>query len=273
MNALKTMNEHSMKILHLSIIWLGVFLSLPASARDWSEIVRSGTLLVGTTGDYPPLTLRDRQGQYQGFAIDMAESLSSYLSLVSGKTIRVEFIRTHWPDLHSDLNLDRFDIAMGGITRTEDRDKQFLLSDNVIPSGKVVLIQNNLATPFKGLNNQTLLDKLNTSDLHLVINPGGTNQRFAMQYLPSMRFTMAVDNREPFLMLRNRQADVMVTDLIEANHQLKQIPALTIINPDMFTWTISHKVYMMPKSSHTLLKEVNRWLKLTDIEKIKKNWF
>ena len=273
MNTLNTANKQGITAVRLTILWLGVVFSLSSFARDWPEIVRSGTLLVGTTGDYPPLTLRNRLGQYQGFAIDMAESLGSYLSLVSSKTIRIEFIWTHWPDLHSDLSLDRFDIVMGGITRTEDRDKQFLLSDNVIPSGKVILIQKDLAGPFKGLNNQALLDKLNTSGLHLVINPGGTNQRFAMQHLPSMRFTMTADNREPFLMLRDRQADVMVTDLVEANYQVKQIPALTIVNHDMFSWTISHKVYMMQKSNRTLLKEVNRWLKLTDIEQIKKNWF
>ncbi|KEQ14586.1 hypothetical protein GZ77_09680 [Endozoicomonas montiporae] len=252
---------------------MGMLTSLPASARDWPEIARSGTLLVGTTGDYPPLTLRSKQGRYQGFAIDMAESLASYLSLVSEKHIRVEFVLTQWPDLHHDLQQDYFDIAMGGITRTEDRSKQFLLSDNVIPSGKVILMQNKLAAPFSGLNDQALLNKLNASKLHLVINPGGTNERFAKRYLSSMPFTMAANNREPFLMLRNHQADLMLTDSIEARYQVKQIPSLTIVNPDRFSWTLSHKVYMMQKNSHTLLGEVNRWLKLTNIEQIKKNWF
>ncbi|KEI71644.1 transporter substrate-binding domain-containing protein [Endozoicomonas elysicola] len=262
-----------MKPLSLATAFLSIMIIQTAMARDLSDIFRSGVLRIGTTGDYAPLTLCDKQGRCEGFAIDMAHSLGKYLSQVSGKTMIVEFVRTHWPDLHNDLENDGFDIAMGGITYTEDRDAQFLLSDPVIPSGKVVLMQKSMASAYTGLNDLQLVKQLSTSNLHLVINPGGTNQTFTMKYLPHMRSTLTADNREPFLMLRDHQSDVMITDRTEALYQVKQIPSLMIINDDMFSWTVSHKVYMTQKNNRALLSEVNRWLKETDIQRIQTRWF
>ena len=261
-----------MKPLSLATAFLSVMIIQTAMARDLSDIIRSGVLRIGTTGDYAPLTLCDKQGRCEGFAIDMAHSLGKYLSQVSGKTIIVEFVRTHWPDLHSDLENDGFDIAMGGITRTEDRDARFLLSDPVIPSGKVVLMQKSLASAYAGLNDLQLVKQLSNSNLHLVINPGGTNQQFTMKYLQDMRYTLTADNRKPFLMLRNHQADLMITDRTEALYQIKQIPSLVIINDAMFSWTVSSKVYMSQKNSKLLISEVNRWLKTIDIQSMQERW-
>ena len=261
-----------MKPLSLTVTFISVMMFQMGMARDLPEILNSGVLRIGTTGDYAPLTLCNKQGRCEGFAIDMAQSLGKYLSKLSGKTITVAFVPTHWPDLHNDLKNDEFDIAMGGITRTEDRDARFLLSDPVIPSGKVALMQKSLASAYAGLNDLQLVKKLSNSNLHLVINPGGTNQQFTMKYLQDMRYTLTADNREPFLMLRDHQADLMITDRTEALHQIKQIPSLVIINDAMFSWTVSSKVYMSQKNSKLLISEVNRWLKTIDIQSMQERW-
>ncbi|WP_419834634.1 transporter substrate-binding domain-containing protein [Endozoicomonas atrinae] len=262
-----------MKPLNLVITFLSFMTFQMGMARDLPEIISSSILRVGTTGDYAPLTLCDKQNHCEGFAIDMAQSLGKYLMQISGKPISVEFMRTSWPDLHNDLENDRFDIAMGGITRTDARSQHFLLSDNIIPSGKVVLMQKNLSSSYAGMNDDQLIEQLNTSNLHLVINPGGTNQEFTMKYLQDMRYTLTADNREPFLMLRDHQADLMITDRTEALYQIKQIPSLIIINDAMFSWTVSSKVYMSQKNSKLLISEVNRWLKTIDIQSMQERWF
>ena len=50
--------------------------------------------------------------------------------------VRLEIVKTSWPGLQSDLQADRFDIAMGGITITLDRQKAGLFSTPVFSSGK-----------------------------------------------------------------------------------------------------------------------------------------
>ncbi|WP_419536315.1 transporter substrate-binding domain-containing protein [Endozoicomonas sp.] len=262
-----------MKPFFQAIAVASMVISHSVMARNLPDIIRSSSLRVGTTGDYAPLTRCDSLGHCEGFAIDMAKSLGNYLSQITGKTISVEFVKTNWPDLHSDLANDRFDVAMGGITRTDDRSQHFLVSDNVIPSGKVLLMQQSKADAYLGMNDHQLTKHLNISNLHLVINPGGTNQRFVRKHLPDMRVTLTADNREPFLMLQQHQADAMITDRTEALYQVKQIPSLMIVNDAMFSWTVSHKIFMTQKSSLLLMSEVNRWLKQTDIQSIQKKWF
>ena len=244
-----------------------------AFTRELLTIQDSGYIRIGTTGDYPPLTDRGRNDNYKGFAIDMAHSLGRYLSQKSSRKIEVQFVQTYWSGLHKELEKDHFDIAMGGITRTPARAEQFLLSSNVTASGKVALIRKEHYLKVKGLNDQELITTLNNPGFRLVENPGGTNILFARKHLPNTQLMVTADNKEPFLMLRENKADLMITDLIEARYTIQNESELTIANEATFTETRSHKVYMMQKSNQSLLKAVNEWLSKEDIRSIQNRWF
>ena len=86
----------------------------PAIAR----IEARGVLLVGSTGDYRPLTWRDPEtGRWEGFGIEVAERIAARLG------VRAEFVQTSWPTLAADVQADPpvFDLAIGGITVTDAR--------------------------------------------------------------------------------------------------------------------------------------------------------
>ena len=58
------------------------------------RIVQRGKLLVGTTGDYRPLSFRDpATGQYWGFGIELAEAMADRMGVTA------EFVGTSWPTL------------------------------------------------------------------------------------------------------------------------------------------------------------------------------
>src|SRR5579864_536211 len=97
-----------------------LFLAAPAaSAQQPSRldaIVKRGTLRVGMTGDYLPFSSFDQAtSTFRGFDVEMAEALGKALG------VKVEYVRTAWPRLTGDFETDRFDIAMGGISITPDR--------------------------------------------------------------------------------------------------------------------------------------------------------
>jgi len=70
-------------------------------------IVQRGTLRVGMTGDYAPFSAFDpATSTFRGFDVDMADGLGKALS------VRVEYVRTAWPQLTGDFEADRFDVAM-----------------------------------------------------------------------------------------------------------------------------------------------------------------
>ena len=53
-----------------------------ADGSRLDEIVKSGALRVGTTGDYRPFTALDKtSGTYSGFDIDLAHSLADALGV------------------------------------------------------------------------------------------------------------------------------------------------------------------------------------------------
>jgi cyclohexadienyl dehydratase len=93
-------------------------------------IVGGGALRVGLTEDYRPFSFADASGTVEGIDVDMAMSLAQSLG------VRLEIVKTSWSSLKSDLETNSFDIAMGGITITLDRQKMGLFSNPVFSSGK-----------------------------------------------------------------------------------------------------------------------------------------
>ena len=80
-------------------------------------IVGGGTLRVGLTEDYRPFSFADASGKVEGIDVDMAMSLAQSLG------VKLDVVKTSWSTLRSDLETNSFDIAMGGVTITLDRQK------------------------------------------------------------------------------------------------------------------------------------------------------
>ena len=101
----------------------------PTSRLD--DIVKRGTLRVGMTGDYLPFTYFDKTtGKFRGFDVDMAEALGKALG------VKVEFVQTAWPQMMKDFEADSFDVAMGGVSITLDRQKKGMFSTPIMREGK-----------------------------------------------------------------------------------------------------------------------------------------
>ena len=90
-----------------------------------AEIVERGALLVGTTGDYRPLSFREEDGTYWGFGIEVAQEIARHLN------VEIEFVKTSWPTLTADVQAEPqlFDMAIGGITITDARCETMLMSE------------------------------------------------------------------------------------------------------------------------------------------------
>ena len=83
-------------------------------AAHLEDIAARGTLRVGTTGDYRPMSYKDADGKYEGFDTELAEKLADSLH------VKVEYVPTTWKTLSADTAAGKFDLALCGITRTFD---------------------------------------------------------------------------------------------------------------------------------------------------------
>ena len=176
-----------------------------------AEIIERGTLLVGTTGDYRPLSFCEKDGSYWGFGIEVAKEIARRLG------VETTFVKTSWPTLTADVLAEPqlFDLAIGGITITDTRKETMLMSEGYLANGKTILCRKSESDRFKSLAD---IDK---PEVRVMVNPGGLNEKFANANLTHATIIVHEKNEEIPGLIAEGYADVMITEITEAPYYVQ----------------------------------------------------
>ena len=211
-----------------------------------AEIVERGTLLVGTTGDYRPLSFCEPDGTYWGFGIEMAQEIAKNMG------VEIAFVKTSWPTLTADVLAEPqlFDFAIGGITITDARRETMLMSEGYLANGKTILCRASESGQYKSLAD---LDK---PEVKVMVNPGGLNEKFANENLTHATIVVHQKNEEIPTLIAEGAADVMITEITEAPYYVKADPRLAapLLNEPFTHGEIG---VLMQKGQEDLLQVVN----------------
>jgi cyclohexadienyl dehydratase len=211
-----------------------------------SRIQERGMLLVGTTGDYRPLSFREDDGTYWGFGIEVAGEIAKRLG------VGLQFVPTSWPTLSADVQAEpqTFDLAIGGITITDARRETMLMSDGYLANGKTILCRAEDADHYKSLAD---IDK---PEVRVMVNPGGLNEKFANANLAHAAIIVHQKNEEIPKLIAEGKADVMITEITEAPYyvQTDQRLAAPLLNEPFTHGEIG---VLMRKGQEDLLQLVN----------------
>ena len=170
------------------------------------RIQERGKLLVGTTGDYRPLSYREADGNYWGFGIEIAKEIAKRLG------VETTFVKTSWPTLTADVLAEpqTFDLAIGGITITDARKETMLMSEGYLANCKTILCRKTESDRYKSLED---IDK---PEVRVMVNPGGLNEKFANANLTHATIIVYQKNEEIPNQVAEGHADVMITEITEA---------------------------------------------------------
>jgi len=225
--------------------------AMPASAASTLDnVLARGEVRVCTTGDYRPFTYYDTDKKtYEGIDIDMAHAMGKALG------VKVDFVRTSWPTLMKDFTAGKCDIAMGGISVNLKRQEKAYFSLPYVVDGKTPI------TLCRNKDKYQTLAQIDQPDVTVIVNPGGTNERFDREHLKKAKIKLFRDNTRIFDQLIDGQADLMITDGVETRLQSKLHPQLCAVHPDK-PFTYSEKGYLLPLGDNVWKAWVDQWLHL-----------
>lgn len=216
-----------------------------------TQIMQTGVVRVGTTGDYAPFSLTTGDG-YEGIDIDMARNLAKSLG------VELKLVRTSWPTLMQDLHQGKFDIGMSGISYNDERAETAAFSTRYYRGGKTPIARCETIEMYGSL------PAIDRPGVRVIVNPGGTNFRFARDNIRRADLIVFDDNRTIFNEIAAGRADVMITDAIEVKLKSREIPELCAAMPGK-TLTELTKAYLMPQDP-SLVQYVDSWLELRMVD-------
>ncbi len=166
-----------------------------------SKIIDRGELRVGFESGYIPFEMTNKKGDFIGFDMDYARRLA--------KVMGVKFVpvNTAWDGIIPALMTDKFDIIMGGMTITQERNLKINFVTPYIVVGQTILINKKLegtVKSYKDLNNPKYI---------LTSRMGTTGEQAIKKYIPKATYKAFESEAEAGLEVINGKADALVYDL------------------------------------------------------------
>jgi polar amino acid transport system substrate-binding protein len=165
------------------------------------QILQRGELRVGFESGYVPFEMTDKKGNFIGFDMDYGRKLA--------KAMGVKFvpINTAWDGIIPALMTNKFDIIMGGMTITQERNLKINFADPYIVVGQTILLNKRhegKVLSYKDLNDPKFI---------LTSRMGTTGEQAIKKYIPKATYKGFESEAEAGLEVINGKADAMVYDL------------------------------------------------------------
>lgn len=176
-------------------------------------IKQNGVLKVGMS-TFVPWAMRDKEGELIGFEIDVATELAKDMG------VEIEFIPTAWDGIIPSLLAGKFDVIVGGMTITPERNLTVNFTAPYAHSSLGVMANKELA---EGLS---WPDDYNSSDVTFVCRRGATPCTYIAETFPKATLRQFDDQAQTTQEVMNGNAHVLMGS--------QPLPAFMIYdNPDV----------------------------------------
>ena len=224
-----------------------LIITTSASAQSKLEnILNSGELRVGTTGDWDPMTMKDpATNKYKGFDIDVMTELAKDMN------VKVKFVPTEWKTIVSGITANRYDISTS-VTKTAKRAEVAGFTNTYYKYGTVPLVLK------KNLKKYSTWESLNNKKVTIATTLGTSQEEKAKEFFPKSKLKSVEAPARDFQEVLAGRADGNITSTTEANKLVIKYPQLAIVadgekNPAFLAM-------MVGKDEKVWNDYVNKWI-------------
>ena len=162
------------------------------------DIQKRGTLKVGMS-TFVPWAMRDKEGNLMGFEIDVASKVAEDMG------VEVEFVPTAWSGIIPALLAKKFDIIIGGMSITPQRNLTVNFTTPYAHSGQQMAANIELAGDYK------TLEDYNRSDVTISCRRGATPCNIAQKMFPKATVRRFDDDAQAFQEVVNGNAHATIS--------------------------------------------------------------
>jgi polar amino acid transport system substrate-binding protein len=161
------------------------------------QVIKRGVLKVGMD-TFLPWAMKDKNGEYIGFEIDVARRLAEDMG------VKVEFVPTKWAGIIPALLTGKFDVIIGGMGITAQRALKVNFTIPYDYSGMSLVAHKQKAAGF------ATLEDFNRAEVEIACKLGTTAVAAAKRYLPKAKLRLYDDEAQTYQELRNGNVHAVV---------------------------------------------------------------
>lgn len=227
----------------------------PAGGSRLAQILSRGSIRIGTTGDFNPMSFRDPgSNEYKGFDIDSAHQLAKDLG------VKIDWVTTDWASLIAGIVANRYDIFAGGSSVNMARAKTAAFTVPYIEAGTVPLSLKANAGKFK------TWESINEPAVKVAVSLGTVFHEQAKAHFPKASIQAVQNPATGFQEVLAGRADVTITSNVEASTLIKRYDQLAITVDGSQLRNRRPFGYVIPQDDVTWLNYLNTWITLKRTE-------
>ncbi|MBS1222376.1 MAG: putative amino acid transporter [Proteobacteria bacterium] len=244
----------------LTTVMLALVIALPPLARAQNAsqqlaaagvletIKKRGAIWVGMS-TFVPWAMRDKNGELIGYEIDVAKQLAEDMK------VKAEFVPTAWDGIIPALLAGKFDVVIGGMSITPERNLTVNFTLPYANSGIHLVANKELAAGFKSL------EDFNKPDVVLAVRRGATPATVAKRLMPKATLRQFDEDALALQEVLNGKAHAFITSTpTPAFEALKHPDKLFLPIPEPFVQ--GAEGFALRKGDPDALNFFNNWILL-----------
>ena len=235
------------KILCLSTALLFFICSTSFAQESIIEKIQKQKVIRVGMSTFVPWAMKDKQGNLVGFEIDVAKKLAQDMG------VKVEFVPTAWSGIIPALLTGKFDVIIGGMGITAQRNLKVNFTIPYDYSGMSMVASKVLAKGFSSL------DDFNKKSVTIAARLGTTAEQAVRKYMPNATLKLFENEGQAIQELHLNRVHAFVSSApMPVFHALKYPDKLFV--PIKENFTKEPIGFALKKNDHDALNFLNNWI-------------